>query len=1227
MSFTHLHVASGFSLRHGADTPQALVDAAAAHDQPAVALTDRDSMAGAVRFVAAARDAGIGAILGVDLPVARSLRGGSEPTPARGGLVRDAGLHRVVVLARGRGGWAALCRLTSALHEFGDQTGLAHNVFSRINALIRDGGITILLGPQSDVGAAVAARRPDLAGALLAQWQATGAEVVVELVNHRSRDPRAAASDADGSPRRGHAYSTALAARMWQFATDARVPTVLTNAVRHIEPAGARTVDVLDAIRRLVPLDARHLDRSNAEGYLKSTEQMWGVAEEIADAAGDGVHGFATHSAARHLIDATNALAARCVLDPVAHAGLGEVHLPELDVVMGKISAESLDTAWDRPLAMHRSAMALAVEAVEADGVLRSRCEEALLRKGFSPIDLIVRERLESELATIATLGFATYFLTVGNVVRDIRHAGIRVAARGSGAGSFVNHLLDIALMNPIEHDLLMERFLTPLRRALPDIDIDVESARRLEAYDLVFARFGAARVASVSMMETYRVRHAIRDVGAALGMPRSEIEVFAKAFPHIRASSARNALRELPELRRTGIGRLAAEGKLDELLSLIESIDRLPRHIALHPCGVLLSDATLRDRTPIQASAGDYPMSQYDKDDVETMGLLKLDVLGIRMQSAMAHAIDEIERTTGEVVDLEAIPFDDPATYALIQSTRTLGCFQIESPGQRELIGKFAPETFHDIIVDISLFRPGPVKSDMIVPFLRARQGWSSPVYLHPDLRPALRETCGVVVFHEQVIRMISVFTGVTLAEADEIRRSLGAFDRQPQVRAWFYPAALRRGYELETVEAVWEVLRSFASFGFCKAHGAAFAVPTYQSAWLKTHHAAAFFAGVLTHDPGMYPKRLILDDARNFNVPILGLDINRSRAEFVVERDEGVPGIRIALAQVKGISADDLASIVRGQPYRSLSDFWQRTRTSRPVVENLVLAGAFDAVHGVSPRPRRDGVNRRDLLLHVADLNRWQDRKVAGAQLSLDCGPADVPLRTGLPDMEASERVRAELDVLGLDVTRHVVDFYAPLLDALGVTRSRDMLQTRSRQEILVAGVKVATQTPPVRSGRRVIFLTLDDATGPVDAAFFENAQGPYASTLFHSWLLLVRGSVRRAGPKGVSITATGCWDLAEVRRQWIAGGIEAVQAFMDEAPYVEDEEAAVAGAAASHSSRPVMVRAGGMSQRGAGRVLVHPSGFRQSPWADLKPAGDDVAAGAPGKLWHSSPGSSGW
>ena len=1252
MSFVHLHVASGFSLRHGADTPSALVEAAAAHGQPALALTDRDGMSGAVRFLQAAQDAGIGAIVGVDLPIAaeRAMIGSVTPsrmTPARGGALRDPGLHRFVVLARGRGGWAGLCRLTTALHALGVERGLTHRDVQRVNDVVVDGGLTVLLGPQSDVGAAIAARRPDRARALLEQWQRTGAEIVIELVSHRSREPRAAATDASGAPQRGQAYSTALAARMWQFAVDERVAVVLTNAVRHIEPEGARTIDVLDAVRRLVPLDARHLDRSNAEGYLKSSEQMWQIAEEIADAVGGDAHSSASHSIASHsiashsaavqLIDSTNALAARCVLDPLRHAGLGEIHLPELDVIMRDQSLggsnSSNDIAWDRPLASHRSARELAGEAAIADGILRSRCEEALLRKGYSLADPVIRERFDAELATIATLGFATYFLTVGQVVADIRTAGIRVAARGSGAGSFINHLLDIAVLNPIEHGLLMERFLTPLRRALPDIDIDVESARRLEAYDLIFERFGSARVASVSMMETYRVRHAIRDVGAALGLPRSEIDVFAKAFPHIRARNARAALEELPELRRTGIGKLAAQGRLDELLDLVEGLDGLPRHIALHPCGVLLSDATLRDRTPIQASAADYPMSQFDKDDVETMGLLKLDVLGIRMQSAMAHALSEIQRVTGEEINLDRVPFDDPQTFELIQSTKTLGCFQIESPGQRELVGKFAPETFHDLIVDISLFRPGPIKSDMITPFLRGRQGWAMPEYPHPSLRPVLQETYGVVVFHEQVIRMISVCTGISLAESDEVRRSLGSPDKQPKIRAWFYPAALKRGYELETVEAVWEVLRAFASFGFCKAHAAAFAIPTYQSAWLKTHHAAAFYAGVLTHDPGMYPKRLILDDARNFGVPILGLDINRSCAEFVVEETaDGACGIRIALSQVKGIDDDSVEEIVQGQPYRSLSDFWQRTRTPRPVVENLVLAGAFDVVHGVTPRPRRDGVNRRDLLLHVADLDRWQSRSVAVDQLTLDCGPADVPLRTGLPDMDASERVRAELDVLGLDVSRHIVDFYGPVLDAIGVTRSRDLLRTRPKQEILIAGVKVATQTPPVRSGRRVVFLTLDDATGPVDATFFEDAQGPYASTLFHSWLLLVRGVVRRTGPRGVSVRATGCWDLAEARRAWLVDGWDGVQALMDAVPMFEDDDDMVAGAAASRSSRPVMVpthrviRGGGMSQHGP-RVLVHPSGFRQSPWADLKPAGDDVASGAPGKLWHTSPGSSGW
>jgi len=288
-----------------------------------------------------------------------------------------------------------------------------------------------------------------------------------------------------------------------------------------------------------------------------------------------------------------------------------------------------------------------------------------------------VRERLDAELAVVAGLGYATYFLTVADVCDLIRSMDVRVAARGSGAGSLVTYLLGVSGVDPMRHGLLFERFLSPLRQALPDIDVDVESARRTEIYARIFDRFGTDRVACVSMADTYRVRHAVRDVGAALGLPPGEVDTVAKAFPHIRAKDARNALRELPELRASGIGR---EPRFDLLLRLAEKLDGLPRHLALHPCGVLLSDVTLLDRTPVEASALGFAMSQFDKDDVEHLGLLKLDVLGVRMQSAMAYALDEVERVDGPQARpvLDAVPLDDPATFDLVRWTHTLGCFQI---------------------------------------------------------------------------------------------------------------------------------------------------------------------------------------------------------------------------------------------------------------------------------------------------------------------------------------------------------------------------------------------------------------------------------------------------------------------------------------------------------------------------------------------------------------------
>ncbi|CAB4560144.1 unannotated protein [freshwater metagenome] len=697
-----------------------------------------------------------------------------------------------------------------------------------------------------------------------------------------------------------------------------------------------------------------------------------------------------------------------------------------------------------------------------------------------------------------------------------------------------------------------MERFCSPLRMALPDIDIDVESARRLEIYDAIFNRYGTtswsdpnaiARCATVSMVERYRARHAIRDAGAALGLPAVEIDLLAKSMPHIRAANISAALASLPELKSLNTSSpLAAM-----TIALAQRLDGLPRHLSMHPCAIALSDATLLDRAPLQIGASGYPMLEFDKDDVEDIGLLKLDVLGVRMQSAIAHAVDEIKRTHDPEFDIDAIPLDDPNTYALIRTTDTLGLFQIESPGQRELIGKLQPRTFNDLIIDISLFRPGPVKSDMIRPFLEAREGFKSARLIHPKLAPILSETEGVVVFHEQVISIISVMTGISLAAADEKRRALGSKEGQQEVCDWFFPAATEAGFDLAIITEIWEVLRAFASFGFCKAHAAAFALPTYQSAWLKTHYPAAFFSGVLTHDPGMYPKRLMLDEVRRMDIPIAPLDINYSDIDYRIDSDTHHPdshgtGIRIALSAISGASSTELASIKSGQPYIDLADFYRRSGASLPTIETLILTGAFDEVH-IKGDSDKD-ITHRDLLLHLADLQKSSAPALAGAQMSLGLAPPALTL-SGLPAMGRAEKIGNELTRLGMDITEHLLASYAPFLNEIGAIRSCDLLAQRNNMSVLVAGVKVALQSPPIRSGKRVLFLTLDDGYGCSDSTFFPDvlASSTYAQTLQSASLFLVRGTTRRTGERGISIRATGVWSLATAHDKWQARGSVAI------------------------------------------------------------------------------------
>ncbi|MEV6296479.1 DNA polymerase III subunit alpha [Streptomyces sp. NPDC051896] len=1153
--FAHLHTVSGFSLRYGASHPERLAERASERGMDVLALTDRDTVAGAVRFAKACAGVGVRPVFGVDLavgaaeavprtgvpPLERS-RGERRKVPVRGGAFVDESAPRVIFLARdGARGWADLCRIVTAAHA---GAGVPLLPWPDNHG----DGLTVLLGPESDVGRALAAGRPDRAARLLGPWREVyGDALRLETVWHGR------GGTGPGSLR--------LAARTVGFAAEQGIRPVLGNAVRYADPGAGPVADVLDAARRLVPIDPRG-ELDSGEAWLKDAQAMLQVAERVVEAAGY------RRDTARRLLEQTLATAAECRVDPEGDLGIGTVHFPEAHLVgAGRRTAQR---------------------------ALASRAAAGMVRLGYGG-RRAYWERMHNELDIIAHHGFASYFLTVAQVVDDVRRMGIRVAARGSGAGSLVNHLLGIAHADPIEHGLLMERFLSKERVVLPDIDIDVESARRLEVYRAIIDRFGEERVATVSMPETYRVRHAIRDVGAALSMDPGEIDRVAKSFPHIRARDARAALEELPELKWLA-REVQREGeRYGRLWELVEALDALPRGIAMHPCGVLLSDASLLARTPVVPTSGEgLPMSQFDKEDVEDLGLLKLDVLGVRMQSAMAHAVAEVERVTGEPVDLDALPAGDPETYRLIRSTETLGCFQIESPGQRDLVGRLQPSTFHDLVVDISLFRPGPVAADMVRPFIEARHGRAPVRYPHPDLEEPLRGTYGVVVFHEQVIDIVAIMTGCGRGEADRVRRGLSDPESQGRIKVWFAQQAAARGYSAETIRRTWEIVEAFGSYGFCKAHAVAFAVPTYQSAWLKAHHPAAFYAGLLTHDPGMYPKRLLLADARRRGVRILPLDVNVSgvahRIELVSESGEW--GLRLALSDVHGISEAEAKRIADGQPYSSLVDFWERARPSRPLAQRLAQVGALDAF----------GANRRDLQLHLTELHRGA-RSGGGGQLPLAGGRKTAP--AGLPDLTSAERLSAELGVLSMDASRNLMDDHREFLKELGVVSARRLREARHGETVLVAGAKAATQTPPIRSGKRVIFSTLDDGTGLVDLAFFDDSHDACAHTVFHSWLLLVRGVVQRRGPRSLSVVGSAAWNLAELVELRAEGGLDEVAARLAE---------------------PVAEGAGGDPT--GGRRIQLPTGYQMHPWADLRPAGQEAAQGpaAVRKLWHQSPGSAG-
>ncbi|MEA2516618.1 MAG: error-prone polymerase [Actinomycetota bacterium] len=1113
--FVHLHCHTTWSLRDGVIPAEVLPHLAAELGFEAVAMTDHDALTGAVRFSHAAREAGIKPIFGSELTL-------------------DTGEH-ITLIARDKTGYANLCRLISDAH-LSHERDHPRTTFDKV--VERAEGLFVLSGCERGEVArfAAAGRMPEAFDAAIRWRKAIGDDYRIEAFDHR-----------------GFGHRT-LRDRLLGIAGETGIRAVATNDAHYPTSADAVTHELLHAIKDIVPLSKSQALRKTSEYFFKTSAEMRALFADVPEAC-----------------DETLRIAEECDFD----LDLGVYHFPDIPIPSGETPAS----------------------------MLAKRCYDGARRR-FPQITKQIDDRLQHELNMIFRMGWPAYFLMVADIVEHTRNGmGIRCSCRGSAAGSLVVYVLGISDVDPVRYDLLFERFMNKRREEIPDIDVDVESHRREDVLGYILDTYGSEQTAICCMVDTFRARMAIREVGKALNLPPEEIDLVAKAFPRIRARDIPAAIERLPELAGSNLD----AGQLNRLFELCTAVDGFPRHLALHPSGVILSSPDLADRVPMQESYAGFTMLQADKDDVEELGLAKLDVLGVRMFSSITHAGQEIERVRGEKLDLREVPRGDEKTFELIRTSRTLGCFQIESPGQRELLARFQPNRFEDLLIDISLFRPGPVKSDMVSPFLDRRHGFGEVRYLHENLRPILAETYGVVVYHEQVIRVMAAVTGCSLDDADYVRRHLDAErpampddpDSRPKqwaevfecpegqvlgstasalakahaqklgedwekdqrvhfhgvagpievtppkgdVASWFIESAVKNGYERHQAQTLWKEVFAFASFGFCKAHAAAFAVPTYISAWLKAHYPAEFIAGILTHDPGMYPRRLLVADARNFGIPILPIDVNHSDKVYRAEWAGETLGVRLALSEVRDISASETDSLLEARkcgPFTSLEDLWRRTKISRPVLENLVHIGALDNIVGTR--------TRRELLWRAVDLAS-EPRPEIGSQLSLSL---DEPITSELPGLrgyDEFEETEAEIDISGIDARRHVMSLYRPLLADLGCTPGNELQTIRNKTDVWVAGVKVASQTPAIRSGQRIIFVTIDDLTGPIDVTVFERVQALCARTVFHSWLLLFHGEVRKrggaslvhrteAGNVGVTVVVEEAFDLAEIWRDRAAG-----------------------------------------------------------------------------------------
>ncbi len=667
------------------------------------------------------------------------------------------------------------------------------------------------------------------------------------------------------------------------------------------------------------------------------------------------------------------------------------------------------------------------------------------------------------ELAIIDELHYAAYFLTVWDLVRFARGRGILCQGRGSAANSAVCYCLGVTAVDPDRIDLLFERFISKERNEAPDIDVDFEHQRREEVIQYVYEKYGRERSGMTAELITYRPRSAMRDVGKALGLSLDRVDHLSKVIGHHDAGESLPA-----RLREAGLEpstRLARQ-----LVHLVRELLGFPRHLSQHVGGMVLTQFPLCEMVPIEnASMPDRTVIQWDKDDLDALGILKVDCLALGMLSAIRRGLDLMARHAGQRLDLATIPAEDPEVYEMIQRADTIGVFQIESRAQASMLPRLKPRCFYDLVIEVAIVRPGPIQGDMVHPYLRRRSGQEAVAYPNEAVREVLQKTLGVPLFQEQAMKLVVVAAGFTAGEADQLRRAMGAWRRTgviEQFEAKLIQGMLSRGYTEEFSRNLFRQLEGFGSYGFPESHAASFALLVYVSAWIKCHHPAIFLAAILNSQPmGFYGPAQLVADARAHDVEVRQVDVNHSEWETTIEprADDAKLAVRLGFSMIKGLPELVAETIVQARasgPFRSHGDFVARSRLTNAVLARLAAADAFGSL----------GVARRPAL--------WS---------SLAAGPP-LPLFAGLTDEEdpppslsplsSPQEVVLDYQSKGLSLRGHPVGELRETLNGLDVVPTARLRELAPDRRYRVAGLVLSRQRPETAKG--ITFMTLEDETG---------------------------------------------------------------------------------------------------------------------------------------------------